>query len=271
MAKTICIAAPVAGIGRTTAAVNLAAALAVFEKNTLLLDATPENDSLAGAVIDPPPAAPGLADLLSGDADPAACFVQTRLDHLRVLPAGRGLEAAVKALSRRPATGPNLEQLTRTAPEIERIVIDTPAVFSPVLEWALCVADELVMPLRVSLDETLPVAHILSRFRILLSTTARFGRDGKCRPRVSGFLLNCCDGAIEAEAILGPAIFDRIRNLCLPVSIPEDPRLHEALVFGKPAVCHDIGSPGALAFLRLAEQWAGARAKTPASEREFQP
>ena len=93
MTTTICIAAPMKASGTTTISVNLAAALAALDQKTLLLDCDPRNRCLAAVVVDPLMDGPGLAQILLQDMNPEACLHPTRMEHLQILPAGRGLDS----------------------------------------------------------------------------------------------------------------------------------------------------------------------------------
>lgn len=274
MTRIISIAAPLSDTGKTVSAINLSAALAVFEKKTLLVDCSQDNSGLFGAVAKPPFDPPGLADAL---AEPdkhsfADLLLPTRLEYLQVLAAGSGLEQAAADLSSMEHGQRQFsEMLSVEAKEFEFVVLDTPTILSQVTELALCYADELLIPVRVDPAGAEYIEEGLVHIRQMLEKIARLRRENKTNIGFAGILLNCCDDHVEAEALLGPDFFSRIQNICLPVCIPEDPGLHEAYWFGKPAVCHDIASPGAYAFLDLASRWAGAGEKFKADEKEFQP
>ncbi|MBS3809581.1 MAG: ParA family protein [Desulfobacterales bacterium] len=274
MTKILCIAAPLSDTGKTVSAINLSAAFAVFEEKTLLVDCSQDNSSLFGAVVKPPTDPPGLADaLIEPDRNSFAdLLLHTRLEYLQVLAAGKGLEQAAADLSdmeygRRQFS----EMLSVQAKEYEFVILDTPTNLFQVTELALCSADELLIPVRVDPGGAEYIEEGLAHIRQMLEKIARLRRENKTNIRFAGILINCCDDQVEAEALLGPDFFSRIQNICLPVCIPEDPRLHEAYWFGKPAVCHDIASPGAGAFLDLASRWTGAGEKFKADEKEFQP
>ncbi|MBS3732475.1 MAG: ParA family protein [Desulfobacterales bacterium] len=272
MARIICIAAPLAGAGKTTAAINLSAAFAVFEHQTLLVDCAPDNRCLLGTVIEPPAHAPGLARALQLQEDVARYCVPTRLEFLRVLPAGQGLDQAIND----PAAAAEdrqwfSEMLCAQAREHDVIVLDTATALNGMLAQALCNADELLIAMRIDPPAVRHMDTGFASLRQLLEKAAGLRKSGKSELRVSGILLNCCDNAVEAEALLGPGTFDQIRHACLPVLIPEDQRLHEAYWLGKPAVCHDIAAPGAQAYLDLAALWGRAREKSKAEEKEVHP
>ena len=272
MARIICIAAPLADTGKTTAAINLSAAFAVFEQKTLLVDCAPDNRCLLGSVIEPPAHASGLARALQQREDVARYCVPTRLEFLRVLPAGQNLDQAINDPAAAAQAGQWFsEMLCAQAREYDVIVLDTATALNGMLAQALCNADELLIPMCIDLPAGQHMDTGFAALRQLLEKAARLRKAEKTELRVSGILLNCCDNTLEAEALLGPGTFEQIRHACLPVSIPEDRRLHEAYWLGKPAVCHDIAAPGAQAYLDLAALWGRARRKSKAEEKEVHP
>ncbi|MFW5908356.1 MAG: ParA family protein [Desulfosalsimonas sp.] len=257
MTRIICIAAPIAGTGKTVAAVNLSASFAVFEKKTLLVDCSPENGCLFGAKVEPPSDPQGLADVLTrGNTDLSMVHAATSLEHLKILPAGTGLKEAVNNAEDKNRAADLLgKTVLLQAAGFDLTVIDTPTGIAPLVEAALCAADELLIPLRIDPAGAEYIEQELLHIRELLEKTTRLKQEGRTNISRAGILINCCDNRQEAEALLGPEFFKEISRICLEVCIPEDARLQEACLFGKPAACYDIASSGAQAFLDLAARW----------------
>ena len=248
MTKIFCIAAPAAGAGKTTVSVNLAAAFAALDQNTLLVDCDARNRCLEAAVIDPPADAPGLDRVIADAGDAVNFMVPTCIEHFRVLAAGPG--------PGRAATDPGRNVLSEIAgQDLDVMVVNAPANPGALMQEAVCCADVLILPVRLDLEAAGNIFGLLETYKKFLEQVAALRQKVSAGPSSVRILINGCDDTAEAEALLGPEVFEAIAQLCLPVCIAEDERLHEAMVFGKPVVCHDIVSPGAVAFLELAVLW----------------
>ncbi|MFW6283890.1 MAG: ParA family protein [Desulfosalsimonas sp.] len=249
MTKIFCIAAPAAGAGKTTVSVNLAAAFAALDQNTLLVDCDARNRCVEAAIIDPPADAPGLDRVIANYHDAANCFVPTCIEHFRVLAAGP--EPGRAAMDPGRNIFPEI-----SGQDLDVMVVNAPAESGALMDAAIFGADVLILPMRLNSAICEHIIDLLEQYKQYLSQVAAICRKKSGGPMAARILISGCDDAAEAEALLGPEVFEAIARLCLPVCIAEDERLHAAMVFGKPVVCHDIASPGAGAFLELANLWA---------------
>ena len=87
MAKIITIANQKGGVGKTTTSINLAAALGVLEKKTLIVDADPQANATSGVGFDPKHVKTSIYECLINDVEPRDIILTTKSPNLDILPA----------------------------------------------------------------------------------------------------------------------------------------------------------------------------------------
>jgi chromosome partitioning protein len=249
MSHVIAIANQKGGVGKTTTAINLGAALAVAEKRTLVLDIDPQGNATSGLGVSSRVAKPTIYDVLIGNSPISAAIIKgVHFPHLDVIPSTRDLVGAeielVSAMGR--------ESILRTALTTVRdtydfILVDCPPSLGLLTLNTLTAADSVLIPIQCEFYALEGLSQLLNTVRLVQRSLNR-------NLEIEGVLLTMFDRrlhlsrqvAAEAREYFGPKVYR--------AAIPRNVRLAEAPSFGKPIVLYDVLSSGAKGYLAVANE-----------------
>jgi len=260
MSHVIAIANQKGGVGKTTTAINLGAALAVAEKRTLVIDIDPQGNATSGLGVEDRRNRPTIYSVLIGQASLRDTIAKSvRFPYLDVVPSTRDLVGAeielVSVFSRETILRNALDPIRD---EYEYILIDCPPSLGLLTLNTLTAATSVLIPIQCEF-------YALEGLSQLLNTIRLVQRGLNPGLQIEGVLLTMYDKrlnlsrqvAAEAREYFGPVVYRS--------AIPRNVRLAEAPSFGQPIVEYDVVSAGSQAYLALAHEVIDRHARAEAS------
>ena len=269
--KILAIANQKGGVGKTTTAVNLGAALAELGHRILLVDLDPQANATSSFGLEGVDEI-SLYEPLLGQASITEKILPTRRDHLFIVPADLDLAGAEVEIARMPN---HLTRLAETLKPLHAdetfdfVLLDCPPSLGILMSNALAAADELLTPIQCEYFALEGLVKIVRLIEQVLDSGANQ------RLQLGGIVMTMFDARTRLSQQVVEDVRKHFRERVYETVIPRSVRLSEAPSFGKSILEYAPSGAAARAYRALAREFiqrhtspatAPVLSQTPASE-----
>jgi chromosome partitioning protein len=244
----ISIANQKGGVGKTTTAVNLGAALAELEYRVLVIDLDPQGNATTGMGISHRNVEGSIYDVIMNDAPIDDCTEPTSVKNLFVVPANIDLAGAEIELV--PAFSRELKlrrALAQVAGSYDFTLIDCPPSLGLLTVNGLAASDDVIVPIQCEY-------YALEGLGQLLRNVALVKSNLNPALDVRGIVLTMYDARTKLAEQVEREVRAHFGSKVYRTVVPRTVRISEAPSFGQPVTVFDSTSRGALAYRELAKE-----------------